>query len=131
MTCSLPAVGYSVADVKVCDGRVLFEDTPGARITQNSIFAELCPRFLERADWPLRPHHVENLPDMRWVIRDFLENGFTMDACGFRTAADQRIFRNDDDVMGASNWIGNFVHDDFLEPSSDHLLHKKSLQCYE
>jgi len=112
-------VSHAVTNLQVSDGVMLVHDNAGAGVPQHGVFAELGFNLIKGASRTLHFKNVPNLCELRRIVGDSAQHSFLMNASGFRSAADQRVERPDEDVARNDDWIGYFIDNDLLKALLD------------
>jgi len=112
-------IGHVITNLQVSNGVMFVHYNAGAGVAQHCIFAELGFNLIKGASRTLHFKNVPNFCELRRIVGDSAQHSFLMNASGFRSAADQRVERPDEDVARNDDWIGYFIDNDLLKALLD------------
>ena len=89
MSGSFATVTHTIANFQVRHCRMFVDDYSRARVSEHSVLAKLRADFSRGPDRTFILHHVPNHAHVTWILANFLDQPFVVNACRFGAAADQ------------------------------------------
>jgi hypothetical protein len=96
---TLATVGHAISDFEIFHRRVLFYNDTCPGVTEDPVLFEFRSQLGHRLGGAV---FIKGFPDFRkvfWMFRNRFDRTFRVNTGRFRTAANQRIVRLDDDVV--------------------------------